>query len=78
MTGYLILDAIYVVIALAALAMTRAEARASGPRSTMETLLGYLACAAWPVTLVIIAGAMTVADRAPSDDNEAEREGAVA
>lgn len=66
MTGSVILDGLYLGVALAMLARTRAEARATGPRHPALVLGGVLACALWPVTLVVVLVAARLAWHRPA------------
>ena len=53
LTGFL--TAIYVMIALAAAAMTYDEQRRTNGRNLFLTLLGFGACTIWPVTVLGVA-----------------------
>ncbi|QCO58140.1 hypothetical protein EOK75_20505 (plasmid) [Pseudorhodobacter turbinis] len=45
----------YIVIALIAATMTYCEQRRTQGHSTLYTLLGFIACAFWPLTLASLA-----------------------
>lgn len=76
MTGSLLLDVLYLAVATGALAMTRAEARASGGRSPALALAGLLACALWPLTLAVMAASALAAGRARPQGSGAPQDGA--
>lgn len=49
------LTSLYICIAAMAALMTYCEQRRDKTRSTLYNLLGFLACALWPVTLGLMA-----------------------
>jgi hypothetical protein len=49
------LTSLYICIAAVAALMTYCEQRRDKSRSTLHNLLGFLACALWPVTLSLTA-----------------------
>lgn len=62
-TGLLI--ALYSVVAALAAAMTYCEQRCDKNRSTFYNILGFVACAGWPLTLIVVAFAAWMPAKAP-------------
>lgn len=49
-----ILFLVYAAVAVCAMAMTRAEARAKGHSNPVHAVAGLLACALWPAVLLYV------------------------
>ncbi len=65
-TSLIVLGAVlYTLIAIFALLMTYAERARSGARHPFFVLLSTLACAAWPVTVVVVALTAVAMQRRP-------------
>jgi hypothetical protein len=62
-----ILIVVYVLVALVAVALTRAEARAKGDTNLFHALAGCLACALWPLTGLAAVVAISFARRSPAE-----------
>lgn len=60
------LTSLYLCIAALAALMTYCEQRRDRTRSTLHNLLGFLACALWPVTLGLTALAAWMPTQAPT------------
>ncbi len=71
-----ILIVLYTLIAIGALAMTRAEARAKGGVGLVQGAVGLLACAAWPLTMLVMMLAIVFAIRstAPQTTSQTQAE----
>ena len=56
---------LYLFVASIAVTLTYVEQRNTGHRSMIFTALGFMACAVWPLTLLIVALAVTVRPTQP-------------